>query len=64
VSKAKRIEPPAGTWYDEHGPVRIMAVVEGYVIFRRSGCHPALAHIRDFAGKYQPQPLAKAEATP
>jgi hypothetical protein len=35
-------------WRDEHGPVRIMAIVEGYVVARRKGAAPFLRTIRQF----------------
>ncbi len=37
---------------DEHGEVRIMAIVEGYVMVRRKCCVPFVLSIRQFTNLY------------
>jgi hypothetical protein len=35
---------PGDEWHDSIGVVRVMAVVEGYVMYRRRGCMPSVEH--------------------
>lgn len=43
-------------WRDEHGPVRVMAIVEGYVVARRKGAAPFLRTIRQFVFVFERVP--------
>ncbi|MCJ2057305.1 hypothetical protein MKL09_12145 [Methylobacterium sp. J-048] len=53
--KAAAPEPTVGShWSDEDGPVRVMAVVEGYVVARRKGAMPFSSSARDFAAAFKP----------
>lgn len=36
---------------DEHGKFKIMAVVDGYVMFRRKGAHPTCCAVKVFLEK-------------
>lgn len=48
-------KPPEieGVWCDQLGTVRVMAVVEGWVVARRSGCIPFVEFWRDFLKKHK-----------
>jgi hypothetical protein len=35
---------PGDLWQDSIGVVRVMAVAEGYVMYRRRGCMPLVDH--------------------
>lgn len=49
------IAPAVGSrWSDEHGPVRVMGIVEGYVVARRKGAMPFLRGLRDFTAAFKP----------
>ncbi|MFC6743370.1 hypothetical protein [Methylobacterium tardum] len=39
-------------WQDADGPVRVMAVAEGYVVARRKGAAPFLMSVREFKGAF------------
>jgi hypothetical protein len=39
-------------WQDAVGPVRVMAIVEGYVVVRRKGAIPFLRSMRDFRAAF------------
>lgn len=46
---------PRSLW--SKGPdfhIRVMGVVDGWVVMRRKGCHPFLLHINDFLKTYKP----------
>lgn len=44
---------PRSLWMKgPHLHVRVMGVVEGWVVYRRKGCAPALLHINDFIKTY------------
>lgn len=46
-------EPVRGQhWQDADGPVRVMTVVEGYVVARRKGCAPFLMSVREFKATF------------
>lgn len=36
---------------DEHGTIRCMGVIDGYVMHRRSGCMPMVMSVKDWAKK-------------
>lgn len=44
------------SWCDEDGPVRVMGIVEGYVVARRKGAMPFLLSTRDFTAAFRPKP--------
>ncbi len=44
--QAKRMM--CASWVDQHGPVRIMAIADGYAMVRRPGCMPFVEPIREF----------------
>ena len=46
---------PKQRWRDKHGEIRIMAIVEGYVVARRKGKMPFLVALRDFRKEFEPQ---------
>ena len=51
-------EPMRGEhWQDADGPVRVMAVVEGYVVARRKGCGPFLMSVREFKAAFTLAPI-------
>jgi hypothetical protein len=55
MSRIATPEPAKGSrWNDERGEVRVMAVVEGYVVLRRKGCAPFLRPLRVFAAQFRP----------
>lgn len=39
-------------WMDGHGVVRVMAIVEGYVLARRPRCMPFVLSQREFREKF------------
>lgn len=43
----------SGIWFDKIGTVRVMAVVDGYVVAQRDGCLPFVTHweyfVKDFS---------------
>lgn len=41
-------------WSDEHGEVRICAVVEGYIVARRPGCMPFIESPAKFCERFRP----------
>ena len=46
-------EPARGEhWQDADGTVRVMAVVEGYVVARRKGAAPFLLSVREFRAAF------------
>jgi hypothetical protein len=49
-------QPPAkgAIWADERGQVRVMAIVEGYVVVRRKGAAPFLRGVREFMATFRP----------
>jgi hypothetical protein len=47
ASEHSAIEP-GYMWRDEHGPMRVMAVVDGYAMCRRPGCMPFVRAVSDF----------------
>lgn len=47
--------------YDQRGQVKVMAVVDGWAMCRRSRCIPFTVHVKNFWDTYSLQPL---EATP
>ncbi len=54
---SKPISPPpakGSIWSDEHGRVRVMAIVEGYVVVRRKGAAPFLRGVREFMATFRP----------
>ena len=47
------LAPDVGsTWRDEHGSIRVMAVVEGYVVARRPRATPFLCTLREFTLRF------------
>jgi len=57
ASKPTPVAPAASSrWSDEHGPVRVMGIVEGYVVARRKGATPFLLSTRDFTAAFRPRP--------
>lgn len=47
-------EPFQLVWHDSIGDVRVMGFVEMYVVYRRPGCVPSVAHYREFVQKFSP----------
>lgn len=49
-------QPPTrnSIWADDDGEVRVMAVVEGYVVARRKGAVPFLLPQREFVSAFRP----------
>lgn len=44
-------------WQDANGLiVRVMAVVDGYVMWRYKGCSPGLLMVKDFRGRFSRSP--------
>ncbi len=53
-------EPVRGEhWQDADGTVRVMAIVEGYVVARRKGAAPFLMSIREFKAAFTLEPPHK-----
>lgn len=51
-------EPIRGEhWQDADGTVRVMTVVEGYVVVRRKGAAPFLLAIREFKAAFTLAPI-------
>lgn len=48
-------KPPEieGVWCDRHGIVRVMGMLEGYVVARRPGCGPGIWHWKDFVKRFK-----------
>jgi hypothetical protein len=38
---------PGYTWHDAHGPMRVIAIADGYAMCRRPGCIPFVRSIAD-----------------
>lgn len=51
---------PGTRWHNEYGTVRIMAVVEGYVMFRHPHCTPLVKSVKEFQETYKPGTFAEA----
>jgi hypothetical protein len=43
-------------WEDQYGAVRIMALVEGYIVMRRHGCAPFILDEKKFRSEFRPAP--------
>ena len=56
ASSNPKLPPPDRNtlWQDDHGQVRVMGIVEGYVVVRRKGCAPFLQSVRDFYATFSP----------
>ncbi len=47
IASAHREIEPGYTWSDDLGPMRVIAVAEGYALCRRQGCLPFVRAVSD-----------------
>lgn len=40
-------------WHDNFGNIRVMGIIEGYVMFRRPRCSPSVLSVADFRNKFK-----------
>ncbi len=48
---------PGDKFRDMYGVVRVMAIADGYVMFRRRGCMPAVEMAKYFVIKFRKEPF-------
>jgi len=57
MTRPAPIDPPqpgkGSRWADREGEVRVLGVVEGYVVARRKGCAPFLSSVREFLAAFE-----------
>lgn len=62
-----RLEDKALTgsrWTDQYGTVRVMAVVDGWILARYPRCEPFVTHKDKWLQRFAPLPSEKEEAKP
>lgn len=54
-----KVEPPMARslWWDARGDVRVIAVVDSWVMARRPRCIPFVVHLNDWHSRYVPASL-------
>ena len=49
------------TWYDAIGPVRVMAIADGWMMARRPRCCPFVTYITHWHERFQDAPRGAAD---